>query len=71
MNRKPVSSSNISSVGYDERSHTLEVEFHSRAVYQYYGVPAAVFHGLLTASSVGSYFAVNVKKAGYSFRQVG
>lgn len=70
MIRQPVSSSNISSVGYDERTQTLEVEFHSRAVYQYYGVPSAIFHGLLTASSVGSFFAVNVKKAGYSFGQV-
>ncbi len=70
MNRQPVSSSNISSVGYDERTQTLEVEFHSRAVYQYYGVPTAIFHGLLTAPSVGSYFAVNVKKVGYSLRQI-
>lgn len=28
MNRTPVSSSNLKSVGYDQSSNTLEIEFH-------------------------------------------
>ena len=39
MNRKPVRSSNISSIGYDSESKTLEIEFHSGGVYQYFNVP--------------------------------
>ena len=38
MIRQPVSSSNIRSIGYDSESNTLEIEFHSGGVYQYFGV---------------------------------
>ena len=61
MNRQPVSSSNIASVGYDAESSTLEVEFNNGSLYQYFDVSENVFHELLSASSVGSYFANNVK----------
>jgi hypothetical protein len=56
MKRVPVSSSNIASVGYDDKTHTLEVEFHSGHVYQYFDVPRTIFDGLLSAGSVGQYF---------------
>ena len=36
MIRQPVSSSNIRSIGYDSMSSTLEIEFHSGGVYQYF-----------------------------------
>ena len=41
MDRTPVQSSNIRSVGYDPASRTLEVEFHSSGLYQYSSVPEA------------------------------
>jgi hypothetical protein len=34
----------------------LELEFCNRAIYQYFGVPAAVHQALLDASSKGRYF---------------
>jgi hypothetical protein len=34
----------------------LQLEFLSRAIYHYYGVPAAVHEALLGAPSKGSYF---------------
>jgi hypothetical protein len=40
MNRIAVQSSNVTSVGYDASSSTLEVAFHSGGVYQYFGVPS-------------------------------
>ncbi len=61
MERKPVDSSNISSIGYDENSNTLEIEFRSGAIYQYFDVPLNVFEGLRDAESKGQYFAQNVK----------
>lgn len=70
MQRQSVSSSNISSIGYDENSNTLEIEFHNGGVYQYFNVPKNVFEGLMSASSHGQYFDQNIKKAGYSYRQV-
>ncbi|TLN27274.1 KTSC domain-containing protein [bacterium] len=56
MNRTPVVSSNLASVGYDAGSMTLEVEFRSGSVYQYFDVPAVEFEQLLSAASVGQYF---------------
>lgn len=61
MERTPVSSSNIASVGYDPESATLEVEFHDGSIYQYFDVPAHVAEGLVTTSSVGSYLAAHIK----------
>ena len=69
MDRTSVSSSNIDSIGYDSSSQTLEVEFNSGAIYQYYDVPEYIFDELLNASSVGSYLSQNVKNA-YSYGQV-
>ena len=70
MDRVPVSSSNLRSVGYDPSTSTLEVEFNSRSVYQYYGVPQTVHTGLMQAASHGQYFDRFVKKAGYRYHQV-
>jgi hypothetical protein len=69
MDRKRVSSSNIRSVGYDEKARTLEVEFNNGAIYQYSNVPADIFRRLLSASSPGSFFKDNVEED-YSCRRV-
>lgn len=63
MNRIPVSSSNVAAVGYDQTTLTLEVEFHSGSVYQYFDVPAPVYQGLMSAGSVGSYLSQNIKNS--------
>ena len=49
-----VSSSNISSVGYEDG--ILEVHFHSGGVYQFDNVPRSVYESLLTAPSKGKFF---------------
>ncbi len=61
MDRQAVSSSNISSIGYDADLSILEVEFRDGAVYQYYDVPEVTFDGLMQAPSHGSYLAQNIK----------
>jgi len=61
MNRTQVSSSNIKSVGYDEPNQILEIEFKQGAVYQYKPVNVVIFNSLMTASSIGSYFAKEIK----------
>lgn len=70
MERTPVASSNLASVGYDPNSQTLEIEFHSGSVYQYSGVPQSIYQGLMSAASKGSYFDSFIKKAGYPYRQI-
>jgi hypothetical protein len=69
MDRTPVSSSTIRSIGYDAESSTLEVEFNSGTVYQYAGVPQAEHDGLMSASSHGTYFNANIKNR-YSYTRV-
>ncbi|QEH68185.1 KTSC domain-containing protein [Cellulosilyticum sp. WCF-2] len=69
MNRTPVSSSNISSIGYDPSTSTLEVAFNSGGVYQYYNVPSNEYSALMNASSHGSYLAHHIKGR-YQYRQI-
>ena len=61
MQRTRVSSSVISSVGYDERQSVLEVEFQSGAVYDYFDVPPKVYRDLLKASSKGSFVSRRIR----------
>jgi hypothetical protein len=61
MNRTPVSSSNLKSVGYNQSTNTLEIEFHGGRVYQYYNVPKDIYQGLLSASSHGNYHHRRIK----------
>jgi len=61
MERIPVSSSNIASVGYDANSSTLEIEFNNGAVYQYFDVNENIYEELIAAESVGGYLASNIK----------
>lgn len=64
MERQPVSSSNLASVGYDPDSETLEVEFVSTGnVYEYYNVPQFMYDRLLEASSIGQFFNAEIRNA--------
>jgi hypothetical protein len=69
MDRVPVSSSNLASVGYEPTSQTLEVEFQNGSIYQYFGVPADVYQELLGASSKGSYFGRAIRNV-YPYSRV-
>lgn len=60
-NRIPITSSNIASVGYDENSQTLEIEFSNGSVYQYFDVPVNIYQGMMTSSSHGQYFLQHIK----------
>jgi hypothetical protein len=62
MDRKYVESSMISSIGYDEASSTLEVEFKSKhQVWQYFDVPEYIWREFEVASSAGKYWHANIK----------
>lgn len=61
MKRNPVSSSNIASIGYDESSSTLEIEFLNNTIYQYFDVPQHIYQALMSADSHGQYLAQNIK----------
>jgi KTSC domain len=57
MERQPVASSLLRSVGYDPASSILEIELvEPNRVYTFYDVPFSVYDELLEAPSKGTYF---------------
>ena len=70
MNKQPVSSSLVKSIGYDRQTETLEIEFGSGRVYQYYGIPDRLHVEFMQATSKGQFFNLCIKDQ-YSYSQVG
>ena len=56
MNVIAVESATLAALAYDDVGQVLQLEFRSRTIYRYFGVPAAVHQALLLAPSKGSYF---------------
>ncbi len=56
MERKRVSASSISSVGYDAGKQLLEIEFSSGSIVQYSGVSPEVHRRFMSSPSPGSFF---------------
>lgn len=69
MNRVSVSSSDLSSVGYNPEQHILEIEFNSGGIYQYFNVPSSEHDGLMGAVSHGQYFNAHIKDV-YQYQKV-
>lgn len=69
MQRQPVSSSNIVSIGYDESSQILEVEFKSGGIYQYYNIPKDAHETFMSAGSKGRYFYKYIRER-YKFVKI-
>lgn len=62
MQREPVASSNIVSVGYDPEAKILEIEFkQGNEVYQYKEVPNHIYKNMMASGSHGSYFHKHIK----------
>ncbi|MFC4739036.1 KTSC domain-containing protein [Flavobacterium ponti] len=61
MERETVKSSNIASIGYDETTEILEIEFLSGGIYQYLDVPYYMYEELMNADSHGKYFIAYIK----------
>ena len=64
----PVKSSNIISVGYDETTSSLYVNYPS-GTYKYYGIKKSVYESLLTAPSKGRFMSESIKGR-YSYSMV-
>ena len=70
MERQPVGSTNIASIGYDEATETLEVEFLSGAVYQYFNVGSDLYQNFMGAQSKGSFLNTYIRNA-YAYSRIG
>lgn len=60
MHRIQVASTEITQVGYQEDSETLEIKFQHGGLYQFFNVPADVFQGLLSAPSKEGYYQAKI-----------
>ena len=70
MDRQPVESSLIRSVGYDLTNSILEIELTGEGrVYEYFDVPLSVYSELMAAESKGEYFNNYIRDL-YSYQQV-
>ena len=70
MERQPVDSSLIRSVGYDLPNSILEIELvESNRAYEYFDVPLSVYTELMEAESKGSYFNEFIKDL-YAYQEV-
>ena len=56
MNITVVESTTLAVLAYDDIYGILQLEFRSRAIYRYFGVPAPVYEALLASPSKGKYF---------------
>ncbi len=61
LERTPVVSSSIASVGYDAAARALEIEFRNGGLYRYRAVPREVFDGLISAASKGRFFIERIR----------
>jgi KTSC domain len=68
VERQPVDSSLIRSVGYDSFNSILEIEFvQPNRIYAFFDVPYSVYSELMEAESKGSYFNEDIKDL-YAYR---
>ena len=85
MEMRPVTSSQIHSIGHDPETQTLRIQFKDRTnkkgetipggVYEYTDVPDHVHAGLLAADadekqSVGGHFRQRVIGGGFAYRRI-
>lgn len=59
MERTPVESGTVRSIGYADG--TLEIEFLTGSVYQYFDVPESIHQALLSADSHGGFFNQQIR----------
>ena len=69
MERVPVTSSSLRSIGYDSDSRLLEVEFRTFAVYVYRNVPDWAVERLVAARSLGRHFEAHIRDC-YPFERL-
>ncbi len=60
---KPVRSSQIEAIGYDEKREVLQVNFISGGIYQYKPVTPELYSEFRDAKSKGGWFDINIKKS--------
>lgn len=61
MDIRPIKSTNISQVGYDEATKVLRIVFNSGSTYDYFDVDAQTHRFLMQSPSKGGFFHKYIK----------
>ncbi len=61
LERQSVKSVILRSVGYDELTKILEIEFSTGLVYQYSGVPLKIYKDFMHSGEMGKFFSEKVR----------
>lgn len=69
MQRLPVESSDLVSIGYDPKRRVLEIEFKENRIYQYLEVEPDVYERFMRADSYGEYFFAHINKH-YRYKRI-
>jgi hypothetical protein len=69
MKRDAVRSRAFAAQGYDPATQTLEIQYHSGAIWQHPGVPQATYTNFLTCGSMGYYLNAVIKPTYPAVRQ--
>lgn len=64
-------SSNLDRATYDPTTQELLMTFANGGVYKYSDVPLAIWEGLISSDSSGSYFFHNIRNGGYAYERMG
>jgi hypothetical protein len=70
VERQPVKSVILRSVGYDAGTKILEIEFQNGLVYQFLEVPPKVCKDLMSSGAIGKYFSEKIRPK-FQTKQVG
>ena len=54
-------SSNVSKIGYENGTSTLQVEFHNGGIYEYFDVPENIWEEFKSAESKGQFLSQYIK----------
>jgi non-canonical purine NTP pyrophosphatase (RdgB/HAM1 family) len=69
MQRLPVESSDVVSIGYDPTEQALEIEFQGNRIYRYFEVPQSTYDHFMKADSFGGYFNAHINTY-YRYRRI-
>lgn len=61
IERRPVASSALASIGYSKRLRALEIEFRNGAIYRYINIPPEIYRDLMSASSKAQFYDDNIR----------
>lgn len=70
MDRNPVESSDVVSVGYDEDEMLMEVEFQTGSIYLYFDVSRDFYDQFMRAESKGQFVNYIIKRSGLAYERV-